>query len=1056
PAGARIPLAGCSWGAEEQIDFEFVEDGRVFDTWGTSLSGCITTGGPVEPTLVIPENATAGIKTIQATGMDSGQVLGVPFTVITRSLLFDPADGLAGDSTDVSGCGWVGNDQVTIEWGYPDTNNLPIRWLANVDKNTGCFGMAGDFSIEVPNNTISGPIVVEATGDVTGFWSVSSWSGASRRSNSNTNQVTFLTTPRTVTVNYVETSQACYVLTRTHNGSGTNPAASPGNSSGCSDGSYHEGEVISLVAGPDSAWSVGGWSNSDNDSSTSPHNQVVMPDNDLTVTVNYVNTPPVCYTLDKNHSGSGTDPVAEPGNSSACQNGSYLAGEVISLSASPDTGWSVSSWSSSDSIYTNSSTNNNMTMPSSDHLVTVVYAETPPTCYTLTLNHNGFGANPVATPDASSGCPSGSYLSGEVVNLSASPDTGTTAIFNVTHSGRIEIVPPEGYAGGSKTIDVFDAVVGETISFLWDTASVPFDGVGTAVADFSHEVTLPDYASIGIHTITADGSKGFNAQASIDILDNSTISVVTGGDIYAGDLIRVEGTNWAAGEEISFELLHGPVSWPITKTVTVAAGSTGFSELITLPDGLTGGLYTLRAQGNKGREAETTVTIVARPLPAFSLNAAYAARPPDLDGILRQGEWDYAQRISMGSGFFTARSDDTRLYILLDLMADTVNDSLGNDNFWLSFDIWDDQKIDPGWDLNFRLDSSGDFIFEEYSGPNSFSPRNSVNMRSAYAAGFGCNLQDGSISFTIAGFIPKITCNKHRIWEIAVDLASIGAAPGDVVRLGVRAISQSPAISEDNPPDFPTDFSELGAISLATSGLDPGPPSGLITGIGSNGFEVEITQAIQDADNSLQLVAGKDTVARVYPRVEAEAMVRTFLFGRRNGRDLPGSPLVNLATIPSAINRESLSDTSNFLLPVSWVTEGITEFTSIVESMDGQNLKAIETSMDFHERRVPQIWVFPFNEGSNANPILPANADMTAQEQVLERLIAAPSVTFIRRPWKETGINGVGETVPVNAAGKVSPARVEVTPESIQAAISGPSGVTNALTLTTSANLSVF
>jgi uncharacterized protein YegL len=82
--------------------------------------------------------------------------------------------------------------------------------------------------------------------------------------------------------------QSCFALTRAHTGAGSNPGASPANSNGCPGGSYQSGTVISLSANPDPGWSVGGWSGTDNDGSTSVSNQVTMPASSHTVTVNYV------------------------------------------------------------------------------------------------------------------------------------------------------------------------------------------------------------------------------------------------------------------------------------------------------------------------------------------------------------------------------------------------------------------------------------------------------------------------------------------------------------------------------------------------------------------------------------------------------------------------------------------------------------------------------------------------------------------------------------------------------------------------------------------------
>jgi hypothetical protein len=747
PPGANIPLAGCGWLPEEQIDFAFSSDGVAFDTLGTSIGGCITTGGPTEPTLWIPVTTTLGAKTIQATGLDSGQVINVPFTVVTRTLVFDPDSGLPGDPIAASGCGWVGNSQVTVEWGYPDTNGLPIRWVDSVDASSGCFGTPGDFIINVPDNTIGGPVVETATGDIIG---------------------------------------------------------------------------------------------------------------------------------------------------------------------------------------------------------------------------------------------------------------SATATFTVTHSGHIEFPNTNGYAGYPLTVNIFDAVIGETITFRWDVGYA-FDGIGAATSDFSYDITMPKYASVGLHTVTADGTKGFNDQATVNILDNAQISVTTGGDIYPGSTIRLDGTNWSAGELVRFKLQSGASSWPVAGSITVPADAIDFSDLISLPSNVPAGAYVLMAEGNKGRDANTGLTITAAPAPSFTLSAAYADAPPNLDGNLRGGEWDYDKRVAFNQGFISARSDETRLYLLLDLLGDTEHDSAGLDNFWLSFDVWNNRQIDAGFDLNFRLDGSGDFVLEEYTGPDSFAPRNSANLRSAYGDGFGCFVNDGTLSFALVGFIPKITCTQHRVWEIAVDLATIVATPGGTVHLGIRAISQSPSFSDDVPPGFPSDFSELGAITLASSKLPPNSPAGNVLGIGSGDFEVEITQAIQDAANSLSLVADKDTVVRVYPQMEAEALVRVFLFGQRNNVDLPGSPLVTLATVPVTIDRKALSQTANFLLPDSWITAGLTQLTVVVENLNGQNTNAVQESVIFYERDVPVIWVFPFNEGTAAAPLLPTMADMVEQEQVLERLLPVPDVAFVHRSWTEIG-----------------------------------------------------
>ncbi len=52
----------------------------------------------------------------------------------------------------------------------------------------------------------------------------------------------------------------------------------------------------------------------------------------------YLLAPPACYALTRTHTGSGSDPVASPANSTGCSVGQYVADATISLTASPASG----------------------------------------------------------------------------------------------------------------------------------------------------------------------------------------------------------------------------------------------------------------------------------------------------------------------------------------------------------------------------------------------------------------------------------------------------------------------------------------------------------------------------------------------------------------------------------------------------------------------------------------------------------------------------------------------------------------------------------------------
>lgn len=89
---------------------------------------------------------------------------------------------------------------------------------------------------------------------------------------------------------------------------------------------------------------------------------------------------------------------------------------------------------------------------------------------------------------------------------------------------------------------------------------------------------------------------------------------------------------------------------------------------------------------------------------------------------------------------------------------------------------------------------------------------------------------------------------------------------------------------------------------------------------------LEVTQSIQDLDNSVPLVAYKDTVVRAYLTTTGEPQrVTGSLRGFRNGVELAGSPLTPVNARGVLVDgdylsdRGSLSQTLNFELPDSWL-----------------------------------------------------------------------------------------------------------------------------------------
>ncbi|MBN1811586.1 MAG: hypothetical protein JXA14_07105 [Anaerolineae bacterium] len=106
-------------------------------------------------------------------------------------------------------------------------------------------------------------------------------------------------------------------------------------------------------------------------------------------------------------------------------------------------------------------------------------------------------------------------------------------------------------------------------------------------------------------------------------------------------------------------------------------------------------------------------------------------------------------------------------------------------------------------------------------------------------------------------------------------------------------------------------------LPLVFGDSPPSPPPAL-----------EITQGIQQPDNSVVLVADRPTFARLtLTSTVSHAGVNAWLYGSRDGTPLPDSPipaLNNPRTLKTTANRASLGDTFNFELPTSWASENVT------------------------------------------------------------------------------------------------------------------------------------
>lgn len=186
------------------------------------------------------------------------------------------------------------------------------------------------------------------------------------------------------------------------------------------------------------------------------------------------------------------------------------------------------------------------------------------------------------------------------------------------------------------------------------------------------------------------------------------------------------------------------------------------------------------------------------------VDSAWVAQPPVMDGIVKQGEWERAEKRTMlQHGWVFFQHDRATLYILVDLVEDTHNDPPQRGAPWgdylsLSVDVDRNRAITPNVDLSYGLyPGRYELGVQTYLRANTWTGLRRTNAR--LGAGFGSSMNSPA---------------AHRIWEIAIPFGEIRAGLGQSVRLGIKAHSQTPTFDDVLPTDLSRDFSNLLEVSL--------------------------------------------------------------------------------------------------------------------------------------------------------------------------------------------------------------------------------------------------
>jgi hypothetical protein len=285
--------------------------------------------------------------------------------------------------------------------------------------------------------------------------------------------------PRTdtgVTANIAVTAtftQNVYTLTinKVGNGTVTTDKSAP----------YHYGDVVTLGATADLGWTFAGFD----------PGAVITMNSDKTVTATFTQN---VYTLTINKVGNGTVTTDK--------SAPYHYGDVVTLGATADLGWTFAGFDPGAVITMNS-----------DKTVTATFTQN---VYTLTINKVGSGT---VTADKSA-----PYHYGDVVTLSATADLGWTFA---------------GFDPGAVITMNSDKTVTATFTQNVYTLTINKVGSGTVTTDKSAPYHYGDVVTLGATADLGWTFAGFNPGAVVTMDDNKTVTATFTQNVYTLTINKV-------------------------------------------------------------------------------------------------------------------------------------------------------------------------------------------------------------------------------------------------------------------------------------------------------------------------------------------------------------------------------------------------------------------------------------------------------------------------------------------------------------------------------------
>lgn len=170
---------------------------------------------------------------------------------------------------------------------------------------------------------------------------------------------------------------------------------------------------------------------------------------------------------------------------------------------------------------------------------------------------------------------------------------------------------------------------------------------------------------------------------------------------------------------------------------------------------------------------------------------------------------------------------------------------------------------------------------------------------------------------------------------------------------------------------------------------------------------VEVTQSVQDENNSLTLVQDKETLARVFidhPNSDPITVNVSLVASTRTGGSwtIIGGISKEFVAPPPPLDREDISDSANFELPATWRAHDDLLLTVRV-SRPGhikprhRRFNPVRLRVSLTEVHDPNIYFIRVNEGSKTSIDKPSGDDMRLVQNSFDRIMPVVSPQYPRR-----------------------------------------------------------